>query len=208
MRTVLKPRDSVATALAAVTDSDLQRVLSASGAENWLSSLLAASETLPIVFALADLPDDDNSKDPPLLFVNRHFERATGHDREKSLGRGLLETCLCDESEKWSVEEVLAGLSAGRSAVTAMTCQVVIGSEKQVLAHKPLFDSNNEHRYTIFLRIDAGRDLESQLGRIRVAQELLDMIPSKLSVEVDTMDTEDDWLDERDEVQQGCLSVS
>jgi PAS domain-containing protein len=204
MRTVLRPGDVAATALATVTDSGLQQLINEADGDNWLISLLAASETLPIVFALADGATGGHNSvpgnaDPPVVFVNRYTERATGLDRDKALGCGLVDVLCCDHSESWNVDSISDAILNRQSCYLLLTCTSNSHGNsngkisKHVIAQKPLFDQHNQCRYIVALRLEAGREPASMNARLRLVQELLDMIPDRLHLNNESCELDDPW---------------
>lgn len=83
MRSVVAPQDLSASAFSQIKGDELQSLLRRR--ENWLASLVAAVEGLPVAFCLASCKRPSR----PLIFVNKFFEKTTGFNRDDILGRSL-----------------------------------------------------------------------------------------------------------------------
>lgn len=92
MRSVVAPQDLSTSAFSQMKGDELQTLLRRR--ENWLASLVAAVEALPVAFCLASC----NRPSRPLIFVNKFFEKTTGFNRDDIMGRSLGDVLLLHTS--------------------------------------------------------------------------------------------------------------
>lgn len=133
MRSVVKPLDLSTSAFSLIKGDELQALLRRR--ENWVASLVAAVEALPVAFCLASCQRTSR----PLIFVNKFFEKTTAFNREDVMGRSLGDLLLLNsasalhrsasagdtssdvkESEDRRVRQLREALQHCRSCVTVL----------------------------------------------------------------------------------------
>lgn len=192
LRSVVAPSDMVISALSAVENTELQHVLHYS--ETWLTALLAAVEALPISFTLASAKT--TRKGFPLIYVNQYFEKTTGYARERVLGKNCKDVLQCPETEPQGKAVMSKCLRSKTPCVVVLTNATKEGRRfRNLVALKPVLNARGDYVYVIGLQIDISREREGEEidSKLSLAQELLDMIPSRIAVdpaEEDEMDSE------------------
>lgn len=148
------------------------------GSENWLAALLAAVEALPLAFSLSTARRDRRGF--PLMYVNKHFEKLTGYSRSDVLGRNC-KFLQCPESEKAQLTILTDALRSEKPAKVILSNMTRDNRAfKNLIVIKPVFDERRVYSYVMAIQMDVTRDGDSYASKMQLAQELMDMLPSKL----------------------------
>jgi PAS domain S-box-containing protein len=148
------------------------------GSESWLAALLAAVEALPLAFSLATARRDRRGF--PLMYVNKQFEKLTGYSRSDVLGRNC-NFLQCPESEKSQLNTLTDALKSERPARVILT-NITRDNRlfKNLIVVKPVFDERRIYSYVMAIQMDVTRDYDNCASKLQLAQELMDMLPSRL----------------------------
>lgn len=161
------------------------------GAESWLTALLAAAEGLPLSFSLASARKD--RKGFPLLYVNKYFEKLSGFARSDVLGKGC-RFLQCPDTERDKVLQMSDALRTAQQCCVVLTNKSFQGRIfKNLVALKPIFSESGVYCYVIGIQIDVTREVDNYESKLKLAMELIDMLPSVLLVD--------------DEHKSGCLPI-
>jgi PAS domain S-box-containing protein len=148
------------------------------GSESWLAALLAAVEALPLAFSLSTARRDRRGF--PLMYVNKHFEKLTGYDRADVLGRNC-KFLQCPESEKAQLNTLNDALRSEKPAKVVLSNMTKDKRPfKNLIVIKPVFDERRVYSYVMAIQMDVTRDVDNYASKMQLAQELMDMLPSKL----------------------------
>jgi PAS domain S-box-containing protein len=148
------------------------------GSESWLAALLAAVEALPLAFSLSTARRDRRGF--PLMYVNKHFEKLTGYDRADVLGRNC-KFLQCPESEKAQLNTLNDALRSEKPAKVVLSNMTKDKRPfKNLIVIKPVFDERRVYSYVMAIQMDVTRDIDNYASKMQLAQELMDMLPSKL----------------------------
>jgi PAS domain S-box-containing protein len=169
-------------ALKAFNNSDMSEISKILSMEAWLAVLLAAIESVPLSFCIASA--DKARRGFPLIYVNRQFEILTGYERFEALGRNC-KFLQCDQSEPDKIAEMENALknSRGTRVVITNVTSETVGKRifKNLLVLKPIFDEQEKNvLYVICIMMDATRDVDDYKARSKLAQDLMDMLPSRI----------------------------
>jgi PAS domain S-box-containing protein len=172
---VRRPSEISVRAFSSGDKNEISKLL---GSESWLAALLAAVEALPLAFSLSTARRDRRGF--PLMYVNKHFEKLTGYDRADVLGRNC-KFLQCPESEKAQttiLNDALRSEKPARVVITNMTKDGRIF--KNLIVLKPVFDERRVYSYVMAIQMDVTKDVDNHESKMQLAQELMDMLPSKL----------------------------
>ena len=148
------------------------------GSESWLAALLAAVEALPLAFSLSTARRDRRGF--PLMYVNKHFEKLTGYQRSDVLGRNC-KFLQCPESEKAQLTILSDALRCEKPAKVVLSNMTRDKRPfKNLIVIKPVFDERRVYSYVMAIQMDVTRDIDNYASKMQLAQELMDMLPSKL----------------------------
>jgi PAS domain S-box-containing protein len=148
------------------------------GSESWLAALLAAVEALPLAFSLSTARRDRRGF--PLMYVNKHFEKLTGYERADVLGRNC-KFLQCPESEKAQLNTLNDALRSEKPAKVVLSNMTKDNRPfKNLIVIKPVFDERRVYSYVMAIQMDVTRDIDNYASKMQLAQELMDMLPSKL----------------------------
>jgi PAS domain-containing protein len=170
--------------------------LSATGI-SWLDSVLSLVENIPVCFSMATASTDRYGF--PLIYVNKAFERVTTYKREDIIGQncrsissycGLiiisLYYCYCyrflqgPETEPDQVQRLTEALRLGTPVKVVFTNYRKNGTPfKNMLAMKPVYDSDGTYRFVFGAQIDA--TFESTTSRkLKLVTDLLTILPNTI----------------------------
>lgn len=153
----------------------------------WLTELLSSVEFLPLCISVASARKGE--KGFPLIYVNKFFETTTGYSREQILGqnckflqRGPKPGQVAQPS---SVARLRANLHDGKPVKVAITNYRKDGSPfMNLLALKPIFDSNGEYAFVVGIQFDIG-DGNASPERLQMVEKIMAALPDKLAPTVD-----------------------
>ena len=148
------------------------------GSESWLAALLAAVEALPLAFSLSTARKDRRGF--PLMYVNKHFEKLTGYSRSDVLGRNC-KFLQCPDSEKSQMIILADALRSEKSAKVILSNMTKDKRPfKNLIVIKPVFDERRVYSYVMAIQMDVTKDGGNCASKMQLAQELMDMLPSKM----------------------------
>lgn len=182
MRKILQPKDLSISAFSGLFSSAKEEVLQSR--DSWLTALLAAVEALPVCFSLATAKKRHEGF--PLIYVNKYFERLTGFTRREILGLNVKDFLQCVETETHKVAVLNKGLGAMTTCVSVVTNKTKDGRLfKNLVALKPVLDSQRKFAYVIGLHYDVTSELQGVGDKISLAEELLEMLPASIITDED-----------------------
>ena len=158
----------------------------------WLTELLSSVEFLPLCVSVASARKGE--KGFPLIYVNKFFETTTGYSREQILGQN------CKFLQKGpnpgqvaqpsSVARMRSNLHDGKPVKVVVTNYRKDGSPfMNLLALKPIFDSNGEYAFVVGIQFDIG-DGNASPERLQMVEKIMGALPDQLAPNVEsTKDT-------------------
>ena len=172
--------------------SEIGRVL---GAESWLASLLAAVEGLPVSFCMSTARRERRGF--PLMYVNNYFEKISGFKRSDVIGKNC-RFLQCEESEKSKILILSEALRVGKPATVVMVNRNYENKRlMNLISIKPVFDDKGRYCYVLAIQIDVSREIDDYVSKIKLAEELMDMVPAMLMTD-----------EEEEEPKTGCFPVN
>jgi PAS domain S-box-containing protein len=186
----------VDTAISCLENSDFNRIIRS---ESWLSSLLAAAESLPVPFSISSASKLRFGF--PLIYVNPRFEVLTGYGREEIIGRNcrFLQDCnICVYSEEFmsttlqtnerKLVQLRDVLKAGCPSTVELSNFRKDGSHfRNYLLLKPIYDQHKQYRYVVGLQFEVTSPQQKLSNR-----NLFNLLPDQIFIEKD--DEEDDTI--------------
>mmetsp|Transcript_24799 Transcript_24799/g.41439 ORF Transcript_24799/g.41439 Transcript_24799/m.41439 type:complete len:390 (+) Transcript_24799:122-1291(+) len=144
---------------------------------DWLRSLMAAVEDLPLCVTLATARDDRRGF--PLVYVNKAFENVTQYHRTEIVGKNC-NFLQGSQAEPEQVAMMTKALAAAKPVKVAITNARKDGSEfMNLLAMKPVFDGDGVYSYVLGVQYDItgpGASLE----QMKTVNDLLSILPNVL----------------------------
>lgn len=171
-----KPVNRDAILKRAFSSIDAQEMREFTKAKNWLRSLLAAVETLPIPVSLVSVAE--NCSNCPFVYVNACFEYTSGYSRKEIVGQSYDVFHVNEEdSEKFRMH---GAMRDAMNTIVAITNRRKDGTVfKTLMFLKPIFDTNGVFRYVIAVQLDISKHVATA-AKLRLADELIRMLPSTI----------------------------
>lgn len=145
--------------------------------ENWLASLLSASEGLPLGLSLATAKAYQHGF--PVIFVNKCFQMMTGYQRSDIVGKNL-KFLQCKETEASQIKKLSDSLRGRRSCTVILTNKTATDATfRSVVAVKPILNDVNQYCYIVGIHIDVTKDADAGEARKKHAEMLLGLLPGK-----------------------------
>ena len=114
------------------------------------------------------------------MYVNKHFEKLTGYSRSDVLGRNC-KFLQCPESEKSQMVILADALRSEKSAKVILSNMTKDKRPfKNLILIKPVFDERRVYSYVMAIQMDVTKDGGNCASKMQLAQELMDMLPSKM----------------------------
>ena len=148
--------------------------------KSWLHALRAVIEDLPICVTLATARKTQPGF--PLIMVNRMFEETTGYSRSEIIGQNckfLQSGGYCEHSQLWRLSEALRNAKPMRVRITNYRKDG--SSFKNLLAIKPIFDSEGNYCFVLGVQIDSS-DEDLDPLHIKVVDDLLFLLPNTMYI--------------------------
>jgi len=155
---------------------------------SWLKGLLASVENLPICVSLATA--NKQMSGFPLIYVNTAFETTTGYSRSEIIGQNcrFLQVGKKDGhiAEPESVKRMTESLGGVKPLKVAITNFRKDGTPfRNLLAMKPIFDSDGEYAFVLGIQFDIGhQDASSQ--KMKIIDDMFRVIPNTVMSSADT----------------------
>ena len=147
---------------------------------SWLNGLLASVENLPVCVSLAAA----NKEMPgfPLIYVNGAFETTTGYPRSEIIGQNcrFLQKGKKPghEAEKESIRRLTMALREGRAVKVAITNFRKDGTPfRNLLAMKPIFDSEGGYAFVLGIQFDIGTS-DASAKKMKIIDDLFRVLPN------------------------------
>jgi PAS domain S-box-containing protein len=147
---------------------------------SWLNGLLASVENLPVCVSLAAA----NKELPgfPLIYVNAAFESTTGYPRTEIIGQNcrFLQKGKKPghEAEKESIKRLSLALREGRAVKVAITNFRKDGTPfRNLLAMKPIFDSEGGYAFVLGIQFDIGT-ADASAKKMKIIDDLFRVLPN------------------------------
>eukprot|EP01038_Epipyxis_sp_PR26KG_P015186 gene15186-20456_t len=161
-------------ALASVDSGEVDRLMKTG---SWLTSLLAAVETLPVCVSLSTARRDRPGF--PLIYVNACFEYTTQYPRSEIVGQNC-RFLQAGKAEPESIARLSTALRDAQPVKVAITNFRRDGTPfKNLLAMKPIFDEEGNYRYVLGVQFDVTQD-DATPAKLKLADELLRMLPNTI----------------------------
>eukprot|EP01032_Pedospumella_encystans_P023240 gene23240-26308_t len=141
----------------------------------WLESLVAVVEDLPLCVAISSA--DEKNKGFPLIYVNKAFEKMTGYSRMEILNQNcrFLQSARTERSQ---IERLSEALRLAKPVKVAITNVRKDGTEfGNLLAMKPVFDSDGVYSYVIGVQCDITDPAVSH-RTTQMVEDLLSILPN------------------------------
>mmetsp|Transcript_16509 Transcript_16509/g.14883 ORF Transcript_16509/g.14883 Transcript_16509/m.14883 type:complete len:398 (+) Transcript_16509:85-1278(+) len=162
---------------------ELGRIL---GSQSWLNALVAAAEGLPVSFCLSSARKE--RKGFPLLYVNKSFELLTGFTRKEVIGKNF-KFLQCTDTEKHLLQKLSEALKHGKESCVILTNKKRDGKQfKNLVYVKPIFQDNGKYVYVLGFHIDVTKEFDEGESKLRLAEELMEMLPNLILTDDDEED--------------------
>lgn len=158
--------------------------------QQWLTQLLSSVEQLPLCISVASARKGEQGF--PLIYVNKFFETTTGYSREQILGQNckFLQTGPKpgQRSQQSSVARLRTNLRDGKPVKVVITNYRKDGSPfMNLLALKPIFDSEGEYAFVVGIQFDIG-DGNANTDRLEMVEKIMVALPDKLAPQGESSD--------------------
>ncbi|KAJ1428240.1 PAS domain-containing protein [Ochromonadaceae sp. CCMP2298] len=144
---------------------------------DWLRSLTAAVEDLPLCVTLASARVERRGF--PLVYVNKAFEAATQYDRKDIVGKNcnFLQTSTTETEQITKMSDALRNAKPVKVALTnyRKNGEPFIN----LLAMKPVFDADGTYAYVLGVQYDI-TDRSASLLQMQMVDDLLSILPNVL----------------------------
>ncbi|KAJ1422237.1 PAS domain-containing protein [Ochromonadaceae sp. CCMP2298] len=166
--------DIVAQAMSSIDKEEIEHMLLGG---DWLRSLTAAVEDLPLCVTLASARADRRGF--PLVYVNKAFENATQYERKDIVGKNcnFLQTATMETDQINKMSEALRNAKPVKVALTNFRAN---GDPFiNLLAMKPVFDADGTYAYVLGVQYDI-TDRSSSVLQMQMVDDLLSILPNVL----------------------------
>lgn len=160
-------------------DTELEKLLVST---SWLKGLLTSVENLPVCVSLASA--NKQMKGFPLIYVNAAFETCTGYNRSEIIGQNCRFLQVGKEeghlAEAESINQMTEGLRDGKLVKVTITNFRKDGTPfRNLLAMKPILDSDGEYAFVLGIQFDVGQK-DASPEKIRLIDALFSVIPNTI----------------------------
>lgn len=149
---------------------------------SWLNGLLASVENLPVCVSLAAA--NREMAGFPLIYVNAAFESTTGYPRSEIIGQNCRFLQLGKKAghvaETDSIARMTAALREGRPVKVAITNFRKDGTPfRNLLAMKPIFDSEGGYAFVLGIQFDIGVT-DASAKKMKIIDDLFRVLPNTI----------------------------
>eukprot|EP00596_Hydrurales_sp_CCMP1899_P008846 CAMPEP_0119044798 /NCGR_PEP_ID=MMETSP1177-20130426/34668_1 /TAXON_ID=2985 /ORGANISM="Ochromonas sp, Strain CCMP1899" /LENGTH=351 /DNA_ID=CAMNT_0007015491 /DNA_START=254 /DNA_END=1309 /DNA_ORIENTATION=+ len=149
---------------------------------SWLHGLLTSVENLPVCVSLAAANREMSGF--PLIYVNAAFETTTGYNRSEIIGQNcrFLQVGKKPEhvAEPESIKRMTMALGEGKPVKVAITNFRKDGSPfRNLLAMKPIFDSDGEYAFVLGIQFDIGV-VDASAKKMKIIDDLFRVLPNTI----------------------------
>lgn len=149
---------------------------------SWLKRLLTSVENLPVCVSIATA--NKEMRGFPLIYVNKTFETTTGYSRKEIIGQNCrflqIGKKVGHTSEVECVSKMSVGLRDNKHIKVAITNFRKDGTPfRNLLAMKPIFDTNGEYSFVLGLQFDIGLK-DACAEKIQFIDALFSVIPNTM----------------------------
>ena len=149
---------------------------------SWLNGLLASVENLPVCVSLAAANKEMSGF--PLIYVNAAFESTTGYPRCEIIGQNCRFLQIGKKpghtAEVESIARMTAALKEGRPVKVAITNFRKDGSPfRNLLAMKPIFDSEGGYAFVLGIQFDIGVT-DASAKKMKIIDDLFRVLPNTI----------------------------
>ena len=176
-------------------DEELNRIAKD---QSWLAQLLRSVESLPLCISVASARKGE--KGFPLIYVNKFFERTTGYARDEILGQNcrFLQRGpkAGQRAQASSISRLSENLGKGKPVKVVITNYRKDGSAfMNLLALKPIFDSEGEYAFVVGIQFDIG-DGNASPERLQMVEKIMSSLPDRF---VPTVEEKNGQTEEKEE---------
>lgn len=149
---------------------------------SWLNGLLASVENLPVCVSLAAASKEMHGF--PLIYVNAAFESTTGYPRSEIIGQNCRFLQIGKKpghiAEVESIGRMTAALKEGRPVKVAITNFRRDGTPfRNLLAMKPIFDSDGGYAFVLGIQFDIGVT-DASAKKMKIIDDLFRVLPNTI----------------------------
>lgn len=149
---------------------------------SWLNGLLASVENLPVCVSLAAA--NKEMAGFPLIYVNAAFETTTGYPRCEIIGQNCRFLQIGKKpghtAEVQSISRMTAALKEGRPVKVAITNFRKDGTPfRNLLAMKPIFDSDGGYAFVLGIQFDIGVT-DASAKKMKIIDDLFRVLPNTI----------------------------
>ena len=149
---------------------------------SWLNGLLASVENLPVCVSLAAASKEMSGF--PLIYVNAAFESTTGYPRSEIIGQNcrFLQNGkkAGHTAEVESIARMTSALRDGKPVKVAITNFRKDGTPfRNLLAMKPIFDSEGGYAFVLGIQFDIGVT-DASAKKMKIIDDLFRVLPNTI----------------------------
>ena len=143
---------------------------------------MSAVENLPVCVSLSTARKDRYGF--PLIYVNKHFETTSGYERSTILGLNCRflqrDNTGVSNTEKESTDKVSVSLRNAVPVRVALTNYRRDGTPfRNLLAIKPVFDTDGVYQYAIGVQFDLSLDQQAS-SQFTLATNIFQLLPNSV----------------------------
>mmetsp|Transcript_10763 Transcript_10763/g.10789 ORF Transcript_10763/g.10789 Transcript_10763/m.10789 type:complete len:377 (+) Transcript_10763:93-1223(+) len=150
---------------------------------NWVPSLIAAAETMPIGITVSKAAHQSPCG-YPLIYGNKYFERLSKYDRQDLVGLPgtFLQTRETMRLPNQTVvfDRLFNALRQCESTVAVLTCSRGVEHFTNVIGVLPVTDQNDVLRYVITIQMDVTR-FTNIMEKYKMVLSLIETLPRKIN---------------------------
>ena len=149
---------------------------------SWLNGLLASVENLPVCVSLAAASKEMSGF--PLIYVNAAFESTTGYPRSEIIGQNCRFLQVGKKAghtaEVESIVRMTDALKEGKPVKVAITNFRKDGTPfRNLLAMKPIFDSDGGYAFVLGIQFDIGVT-DASAKKMKIIDDLFRVLPNTI----------------------------